>query len=108
MLTNIQTLIPGAIANLDKSVKKFLAIWRALVFHAAMQKEIDILVDRLGGEDAFTAGLGVSRDNFRKARKRGLMPARWYKPLKEFGAAQGILVSDDLFYWLDPKREDAA
>ena len=61
------------------------------------------LIERLGGDEAVMAALDVKQSAINTTRREGLMPARWFVPLRDMGQAKGVFVPETLFRWRERK-----
>lgn len=57
------------------------------------------------GSDAIESELGLTKFSIRAAKRDGIFPARWYRPLRALCAKSGVECPDDAFRWVDTDKK---
>lgn len=58
------------------------------------------------GADAIVAELGLTEFSIRAAKRDGLFPARWYRPIEALCAKSGVECPVEAFRWIDSDKKD--
>lgn len=62
------------------------------------------IIDALGSS-VIEEKLGLTGFSVRAAKRDGLFPARWYRPLKDLCTKQCVECPDDAFRWIDTDKK---
>lgn len=57
------------------------------------------------GADAIASELQLTEFSIRAAKREGLFPARWYRPIEALCAKSGVECPVEAFYWIDSDKK---